>query len=56
MSLTHAAGLGSIAGAVLAMLERKPLMPHMAGTAASTALCMSFYGGNIQCSVYSLQG
>lgn len=34
-----------MAGAVLAMLDRKPLMPHMAGTAASAAICLSFYGG-----------
>lgn len=27
------------------MLERKPLVPHMAGTAASAAICLSFYGG-----------
>ena len=40
-----AAGIGSVAGGVLAMLERKPLMPHMAGTAASAAICLSFYGG-----------
>ena len=40
-----AAGIGSLAGAVLAMLERKPVMPHMAGTAASAAICLSVYGG-----------
>ena len=40
-----AAGIGSVAGAVLAMLERKPLIPHMAGTAASAAICLSTYGG-----------
>ena len=40
-----AAGIGSVAGAVLAMLERKPVIPHMAGTAASAAICLSVYGG-----------
>ncbi|CAL5218992.1 g747 [Coccomyxa viridis] len=39
-----AAGIGSVAGAVLAMLERKPVIPHMAGTAASAAICLSVYG------------
>ncbi|BDA42085.1 hypothetical protein COCOBI_02-8860 [Coccomyxa sp. Obi] len=39
-----AAGLGSAAGAVLAILERKPMLPHIRGTAASAAICLSFFG------------
>ena len=40
-----AAGLGSAAGAVLAILERKPLRPYMFGTGASAAICLGLFGG-----------
>lgn len=40
-----AAGLGSTAGAVLAILQRKPMLPHVAGTAASAAICLGLFGG-----------
>lgn len=43
--LVFAAGLGSAAGAVLAILERKPMLPHIRGTAASAAICLGFFGG-----------
>lgn len=39
-----AAGLGSAAGAVLAILERKPMLPHIRATAASAAICLGFFG------------
>ncbi len=40
-----AAGLGSTAGAVLAILQRKPMLPHVAGTAVSAAICLGLFGG-----------
>lgn len=40
-----AAGLGSATGAVLAILERKPLRPYMLGTGASAAICLGLFGG-----------
>ncbi|CAL8461605.1 g1136 [Coccomyxa elongata] len=39
-----AAGLGSAAGAVLAILERKPMLPHIRRTASSAAICLGFFG------------
>jgi hypothetical protein len=44
-SVMPSAGLGATAGSVLSVLYRKPLITYVTGTAASWAICISFFGG-----------